>query len=160
MVNFNITEEERKSADAVSYDNLPAGIYNALLEKVTTKTSQAGFNYVGVTLGVIDGDFKGRKYFENLNLFHPEEKTRQIAIGKLRLFEKALDTVIGSEEEFSKFVGAPLTFELEQSKKGNIYLKMVVKTGLTTTTDKSMLGIAKPKGKKVSKSELEDDVGF
>lgn len=131
---FNITDEDRKQADSQSYDELPAGTYPAMLEKVITKSSQAGHKYVSVTLGVVDGDFKGRKYFENLNLFHPEKKTRDIAVSKLRLFEKAFGTILGSEEEFAKYIGTSLTFELETSKKGNTYLKNVVSGAVSAPT--------------------------
>ena len=157
MVNFNVTDEDRKTADTQSYDELPAGTYPAMLEKVITKSSQAGHQYVSVTLGVIDGDFQGRKYFENLNLFHPEKKTRDIAVSKLRLFEKALNTIIGSEEEFAKFIGTSLTFELEASKKtGKAYLKSIV-TGTSAATTPAPSKAPKPKGPVLGTSEIPVD---
>lgn len=158
MVNFNISDEDRKSADAQTYDSLPEGVYPAMLEKVVTKTSDAGNDYVSVSLGVIDGDFKGRKHFENLNLFHPDDKTRKIAVGKLRLFERALGTIIGSEDEFKKYIGTPLSFELEASKKTKkVYLKNIISESSNQTT----IGLAKPKEKpKVGKDELNDEVPF
>jgi hypothetical protein len=156
MVNFNISDEDRKQADSQSYDELPAGIYPAMLEQVRLKQSQAGHNYVSVTLGIIDGDFKGRKYFENLNLFHPEKKTRDIAVSKLRLFEKAFDTILGTEEEFVKYIGSSLTFELEQSKKGNTYLKNIVKGGASISTAPS---VSKP-NKATVVSVADDNVPF
>jgi len=159
MVNFNISNEDRQSADAQNYDALPEGVYPAMLEKVVTKTSQAGNDYVAVTLGVIDGTFKGRKYFENLNLFHPEEKTRKIAVGKLRLFEKALDTIIGSEEEFAKYVGTMLTFELETSKKtGNTYLKAITKG--SSSSNKPTIGLIKPSVVNATSDMPDDAIPF
>ena len=53
------------------FDPLPAGPYSVVIEKSEQRVGAAsGFQYVALTLAVIDGECKGRKLFVNLNLGH------------------------------------------------------------------------------------------
>lgn len=59
---------------------LPAGRYTvAIVESELKATKNGNGEYLKLTLEVVDGQYKGRKLFENLNLKNQNEQTVQIA---------------------------------------------------------------------------------
>lgn len=59
---------------------IPAGKYLAIIEESEMKDTQAGTGeYLALTFQVIEGEFKGRKVWDNLNLKNPNSDTVEIA---------------------------------------------------------------------------------
>lgn len=62
------------------YAPLPAGRYTAMIVKSETKSTKAGNgSYLSLEIDIVDGQYKGRKLFENLNLDNPNEQAVNIA---------------------------------------------------------------------------------
>lgn len=62
------------------YAPLPAGRYTAMIVKSETKATKAGNgSYLSLEIDIVDGQYKGRKLFENLNLDNPNEQAVNIA---------------------------------------------------------------------------------
>ncbi len=86
--NYNADEVE----PAGSFEPLPVGKYMVVIEDSDMKDNNAGTGqYLKLTYNVVDGNFQGRKLFENLNLHFDDagenEKhatAMKIANGKLR----------------------------------------------------------------------------
>lgn len=70
--------------EPVSFDAIPAGDYIAAIVASEEKQTQSGNGtYLKLTLEILEGEFKGRKLFDNLNLNNPNAQAVQIAKGTL-----------------------------------------------------------------------------
>jgi len=86
--NYNADEVE----PAGSFDPLPAGEYTVVIEDTDEKDNKAGTgSYLKVVYNVVEGEYQGRKLFENLNLHFDDVEENEkhatavkIANGKLR----------------------------------------------------------------------------
>jgi hypothetical protein len=58
MINLDFSEVQ-------SFEAIPDGKYVATIEKVEEKTSQAGNQMLNVTFAIADGEYAGRKIFDN-----------------------------------------------------------------------------------------------
>ena len=63
---------------------MPDGIYPAFVDKAEFKISKAGAEYLNVIFKVMSGDHKGRAAFAMYNIFHPNEKPRNIALNEIK----------------------------------------------------------------------------
>lgn len=80
QLNFNAqTVEPQQSLEAV-----PAGEYTVILtESEPKETSSGGNHMLKCTFEITEGDCKGRKVFENMNLWHSNAVASEIAWRKL-----------------------------------------------------------------------------
>ncbi len=63
-----------------SFEIVPAGEYLAVIEDSDYTPNKQGTGMIlKLTYQIIDGEFKGRKIFENLNLQHENQQAAQIA---------------------------------------------------------------------------------
>jgi len=63
-----------------SFEPLPAGEYPVVISSSEIKTTRAGNGqYLQLVYDVIDGDFKGRKLFDRLNLVNENTQAEEIA---------------------------------------------------------------------------------
>lgn len=63
-----------------AFDPIPAGNYQCVITESEEKENSKGTGtYVQFTLEVIDGEFKGRKVWERLNLNNPSEEAVKIS---------------------------------------------------------------------------------
>ena len=58
---------------------VPDGWYEVEVEKIDTRTSNAGNEYLALQLSVTEGDHASRKFFVNFNLWHPDATVVKIA---------------------------------------------------------------------------------
>lgn len=63
-----------KVAPMGDFSPIPAGVYTAMITKSEEKQSQKGGSFLSLTFQVIEGDYKGRLIFNNLNLEHSNPK--------------------------------------------------------------------------------------
>lgn len=73
-----------------SFDPIPAGQYVAMITASEEKTSSKGHKFLSLELEVIDGQYKGRKLWVNLNLSHPSPETVKFARAELASICKAV----------------------------------------------------------------------
>jgi hypothetical protein len=86
ILNFDSTKVE-----AGEFELIPVGEYRAVVTNSEMKTTKDNPNnkYLTLTLEIIDGEFKGRKLFENLNLIRDmtaqnDPKTKGLAERRLK----------------------------------------------------------------------------
>lgn len=73
-------------------DVLPAGIYNVQISNTEIRATKDGFGKILVLeMTVIDGQHKGRKHWENLNVVNKNETAQNIA----RRTQKQIENAIG-----------------------------------------------------------------
>lgn len=83
---FNATEVQPNSFDVV-----PAGEYEACIVNSVKMATKAGTGaFLSMELQILEGDYKGRKVFDNLNLWNPSEKAVEIARGTLSAICRAV----------------------------------------------------------------------
>lgn len=82
MVTFEKKAGEYE-AHAEGFALLPEGEYPAMITDVSEKTSKTGNKYLGMKFQVVDGEYKGRVLFHNLNLWHEKKLTQDISWGQL-----------------------------------------------------------------------------
>jgi hypothetical protein len=73
-----------------SFDPIPAGQYLAMIVASEEKTSKHGNKFLSLEFEVIDGPYKGRKLWTNLNLSHPNPETVKFARAELSEICKAV----------------------------------------------------------------------
>ena len=86
-IDFNIDEYE---VSAPQTGPIPAGKYLAIISDTTEKTSRAGDRYVELTLQIVQGEYQNRLLWDSLNLWHSNEKPRNIARGTLKAICEAV----------------------------------------------------------------------
>jgi hypothetical protein len=66
------------------FEVIPAGKYPVLVEKAEVKTTKAGNgHFIALTLQILDGPYKGRKLFDNINIQNASQKAEEIALRTL-----------------------------------------------------------------------------
>ena len=101
-----------------SFDPIPAGTYEIEVDKFETKTSAAGNEYLAATFKVHGGDFDGRLLWDQFNLAHPDQGTRQISERRIgTLFAAAGFKVAGHTDRLlGETVGARVTIRPETAQ--------------------------------------------
>lgn len=74
---FNLNEVEVTD----NFTPLEQGTYAGFIEKMEFKTSKAGAEYLNLQWRLVESN---RVMFDILNLFHPTEQTRNIALGSVK----------------------------------------------------------------------------
>jgi hypothetical protein len=92
MAQFNF--DASQVAPQASTGPLPAGVYLAHIVESDVQPLKSG-NGEGLklTFEVIDGQFKGRKVYENLNIRHTSEDTQRIAQSQLSALCHAVNVI-------------------------------------------------------------------
>jgi hypothetical protein len=92
MAQFNF--DASQVAPQTSSGPLPAGVYLAHIVESDVQPLKSG-NGEGLklTFEIIDGQFKGRKVYENLNIRHTSEDTQRIAQSQLSALCHAVNVI-------------------------------------------------------------------
>ena len=71
------------------FSPLPAGEYEAVVEKIETKISAKGDEYLAMTLSVVEDDVLNRKVFDNFHLWNQNTKAVEISQRRMGALFKA-----------------------------------------------------------------------
>ena len=89
-LNFNANEVEPTAA----LEPVPAGKYNAVIVESEIKPTQSGNGqFLELVFEIIEGEYKGRKVWERLNIDNPNQKTVEIARGNLSAICRAVNVM-------------------------------------------------------------------
>jgi hypothetical protein len=75
------------------FSPIPAGVYPAIITDSEVKPSKSGNNYLNLTVTIADGQYKNRLVWDILNLWHPTEKVKNIAVATLGKIQKAVGVI-------------------------------------------------------------------
>lgn len=79
---------------------LPVGEYSAIIAASEMKATKSGTGqYLQLTYDIIEGQYKGRKIFENLNLVNPNSTAQEIAQRALSAICRAVNVMHPKESE-------------------------------------------------------------
>jgi hypothetical protein len=73
-----------------SFEPIPAGQYVAMIAASQEKISSKGHSFLSLEFEVLEGPYKGRKLWTNLNLSHPNPETVKFARAELAAICKAV----------------------------------------------------------------------
>ncbi len=95
------------------FEAIPAGKYQGILIDCSDKTPSkngSGF-YLKMTFEIISGEFKGRKVFQNYNLWHSKAETQEIARRQIKAMKIAvgLPDAVNPQELFN----LPMTMKVK-----------------------------------------------
>jgi hypothetical protein len=96
-----------------NFSPLPRAEYPVIISGHEIKQNKAGTgHYLNLTLDIIEGNGKGRKVFDLLNLWHPGETASQIAKESLAQILVALDITGGIPENPAELYNKPMIVRL------------------------------------------------
>jgi len=90
MPNLNGFDANTVEPVSSNFEPIPAGKYLAMIVGSEEKTSQKGFRYLSLEFEVLEGPYKGRKLWANLNLYHPDPEVVKFARSELANVCKAV----------------------------------------------------------------------
>ena len=93
MANLGFAFDANTVQPQESFDVLPAGFYPLMITESEMKATSTGGQMLVLTLEIIEGQFKGRKIWERLNLVNSNEQAVQIA-------QRSLSAICHAVKEF------------------------------------------------------------
>ena len=102
--NFNADDYENE------YTPIPAGKYKAVITESESKPTAKGGEYLKLTVEIIEGQYKGRKVFGNLNLKNANPEAEKIA--KISLADICRAVGVTHPRDSSELHNKPLMVKL------------------------------------------------
>ena len=101
------------------FEPLPEGGYIVAISEAEKKTSKAGNDMLSLRYEVQKGEHEGRLVFENLNMWHPNQKAATIA---KKRFGAICDAIGGMPQKAESMIGKRLAvfLTLKKDKEGNM----------------------------------------
>jgi len=107
---------ENEAQEAQSFDALPDGQYPAMVTASELKDTKAGNGkFLALTFEVIDGDFKGRKLWANLNIVNPSAVAEKIGRAELASLCKAVG--VANPKESEELHDVPVIITVRKDKR-------------------------------------------
>ncbi|OYV96103.1 MAG: hypothetical protein B7Z62_08825 [Deltaproteobacteria bacterium 37-65-8] len=115
MAKLNFNAAEVQPSEGRSFDPIPDSWQPALISESEMKPTKAGDGqYLAVTFEILDGEYKSRKVWANLNLDNPNPKAVEIAYADLSAICYAAGKLnVANSEELH---GIPLEIHVKPSK--------------------------------------------
>lgn len=113
MVQLNFDPSSVEGSN--NFDVIPAGTYEAMIFGAELKESKAGNKYLEIQFQITQEPYANRRIFDNINLFHPTEKVRNIAEIQLRDICEAIE-LKGALTDTSQLEGKTLMVSLKIEK--------------------------------------------
>jgi len=104
--NFNAHEV----APLPNFDPIPAGQYAAMIVASEEKTSQNGHRFVTLEFEILEGTYKGRKLWVNLNLYHPNPET--VKFVRAELASICLAVGVPAPQDSTQLHNVPVTISV------------------------------------------------
>jgi hypothetical protein len=110
------------TAEPQTFDDIPAGEYVAFISSSEQKTTNDGSQqFIAVEHSIAEGQYAGRKLFNNLFLWSQNETARRIANGTLESICRAqerLEPVADSSELHNKMMIVKVSYNMTRKVKG------------------------------------------
>lgn len=88
---FDTTDIELESL------TVPEGKYKVMIDNEEPKQTQAGDKKLNVTYQILEGDYKGKLIFMGYNIWHSNEKARNIAAQDIKKIAEATDKPVNKD---------------------------------------------------------------
>ena len=156
-------------ATGSTFELLPKGRYLGVCTETEIKTNSAKTGeYLKLTFELIEGSYKGRKLFEQLNIRHPNPKAVEIALSQLSSLCHAIDVMEVADSSALHNIPVLLEVGIEKGRDGyedrnRIYSYLSAKSGASIPPPKTATGLPPLTpwaSKPYTGPAIEDDVPF
>lgn len=122
-LNISINELPDFSND---FEPLPVGDYLVAIINSDFKAAKSGKGrYISLTMEVLEGDYKGRKLFYNLNVQHENEKAQMIGQSQLKKIIEAIGKTYISDTKDLHDIPFTVKVKIEEDNNGFLNNKVV-----------------------------------
>jgi len=107
-----------------TFETLPGGVYNAKISKAEITKAKSGNNMIKLTLDITEGEYAGRKLFDNLVLI-------DTCMWKVKNYCEVIGITSGSAIDTQDFIGVELVATVVQEEGKGDYagqLRNAIKT--------------------------------
>ena len=161
MVEFSYTAGEYEAVG--EFSPIPAGMYDAkITSSDVTKNSKGTGDILKLTFEILDGQYKDRKIFENLNIRHDNPKAMQIAQNNLNgiLKSTGMTGIKDTDQLIDKKLKIKVTIKTEDRGVNN-RIVAYYELGSITPYPSATAGVFKPSNTvEETLPELDDDIPF
>lgn len=106
---------------AKAFEPIPAGKYLAVVTESEVKETKAGTgNYLKLTIEIIEGEHKGRKFWPMFNLKNPSEEAVKIGRGQLSALCRAIGVMVPHDSTELHDLPMLITVKHRKDDKGEI----------------------------------------
>ena len=106
-------------ADLDDFSPIPAGDYAAvIIDSCERETNKQDGHYLNLTLEVIEGEFKGRRLFDILNLDNPNTKAVEIAQRALASICRAVGNLTPNDSSELHNIPLVVKVKIEAARNG------------------------------------------
>jgi len=125
MAKLNISIDELPDFSN-NFEPLPVGDYLVAITNSDFKAAKSGKGrYISLTMEVLEGDYKGRKLFYNLNVQHENEKAQMIGQSQLKKVIEAVGKDHISATEDLHDIPFYATVKIKEDQDGFLNNKIV-----------------------------------
>lgn len=117
-MSVSIAEFDTTNVDpAGDFTPVPDGKYTVAITNSDRRESRAtpGCFYLSVECEILEGEYKGRKLFDNLNLWHESQKAAEMAIKTLKAIQVATNQI--DSKDFGQMHNIPITVKVKCVKR-------------------------------------------
>ena len=117
MVQFNFNAQEYEPNNG-GFDAIPAGQYEAIITNTEMKANRKqNGHYLEIECEILNGDFKGRRLWDRLNLNNPSQEAVAIAQGRLSAICRAAEVMELSDT--AQLHNKPLLIKVSKVKRND-----------------------------------------
>ena len=119
MARFDTSFDATSVEPTTPYELLPAGKYSAQIVESEMRVTRNGLGqFLWLMLDILDGPFKGRKIFDQLNLVNPNPTTVEIAQRTLSAICHATGKMHVSDSEELHLIAMTIQVKIRPPKNG------------------------------------------
>lgn len=119
MARFDTSFDATSVEPTTSYELLPAGKYRAQIVESEMRVTKNGMGqFLWLMLDILDGEHKGRKIFDQLNLVNPNPTTVEIAQRTLSAICHATGKMHVSDSEELHLIPMTIQVKIKPPKNG------------------------------------------
>jgi len=119
MAQFDTAFDASSVDPATAYEVLPAGRYQVQIVESDLRVTKDGTGqYLWLMMDILDGEFQGRKVFDQLNLINRSAQTVEIAQRTLSAICHATGKMQVSDSEELHLIAMTITVTVEPPKNG------------------------------------------
>ncbi|OYW56038.1 MAG: hypothetical protein B7Y80_03100 [Hyphomicrobium sp. 32-62-53] len=119
MARFDTSFDATSVEPTTPYDLLPAGKYRAQIVETEMRVTRNGMGqFLWLMLEILEGDHKGRKIFDQLNLVNPNPTTVEIAQRTLSAICHATGKMHVSDSEELHLIPMTIQVKIKPPKNG------------------------------------------
>jgi hypothetical protein len=119
MARFDTSFDATSVEPTTAYELLPAGKYRAQIVESEMRVTKNGMGqFLWLMLDILDGEYKGRKIFDQLNLVNPNPTTVEIAQRTLSALCHATGRMHVSDSEELHLIPMTIQVKIKPPKNG------------------------------------------